>query len=34
MLASGRLLEIISRYGYGPDELPTKDDTAERLCKA
>lgn len=34
MLASGQLLEIISRYGYGPDELPTKDDTAERLCKA
>jgi polar amino acid transport system substrate-binding protein len=34
MLASGRLLEIISKYGYGADELPTKNDTAERLCKA
>lgn len=34
MLASGRLLQIISKYGYGADELPTKDDTADRLCKA
>ncbi|WP_342641606.1 ectoine/hydroxyectoine ABC transporter substrate-binding protein EhuB [Rhodoligotrophos ferricapiens] len=34
MLASGRLLEIISKYGYGQDELPTAEDTAERLCKA
>lgn len=34
MLASGKLLEIISKYGYGQDELPTADDTAERLCKA
>lgn len=34
MLASGKLLEIISKYGYGQDELPTANDTAERLCKA
>jgi polar amino acid transport system substrate-binding protein len=34
MLASGRLLEIISKYGYGKDELPTPEDTAERLCQA
>lgn len=34
MLASGQLLEIISKYGYGPDELPTPEDTAERLCSA
>jgi polar amino acid transport system substrate-binding protein len=34
MLESGRLLEIISKYGYGADELPTKNDTADRLCKA
>ena len=34
MLASGRLLEIISAYGYGKDELPTPEDTAEVLCKA
>ena len=34
MLASGRLLEIISAYGYGPDELPTAEDTEARLCKA
>jgi polar amino acid transport system substrate-binding protein len=34
MLASGQLLEIISKYGYGKDELPTAKDTAERLCKA
>lgn len=34
MLASGQLLEIISKYGYGKDELPTPEDTAERLCKA
>lgn len=34
MLASGRLLEIISKYGYGQDELPTAQDTAELLCKA
>src|SRR5262249_1507145 len=34
MLASGKLLEIIAKYGYGKDELPTSNDTAERLCKA
>jgi polar amino acid transport system substrate-binding protein len=34
MLASGRLLEIISVYGYGKDELPTEADTAEALCRA
>ena len=34
MLASGKLLEIIAKYGYGQDELPTPKDTAERLCKA
>jgi polar amino acid transport system substrate-binding protein len=34
MLASGKLLEIIAKYGYGKDELPTPRDTAERLCKA
>ncbi len=34
MLESGRLLEIISKYGYGKDELPAKGDTAEALCKA
>lgn len=34
MLASGKLLEIISKYGYGKDELPTPEDTAARLCKA
>jgi polar amino acid transport system substrate-binding protein len=34
MLESGRLLQIISKYGYGPEELPTSNDTAERLCKA
>ena len=34
MLASGKLLEIIAKYGYGQDELPTANDTAERLCKA
>lgn len=34
MIASGKLLEIISKYGYGKDELPTAKDTAERLCKA
>jgi polar amino acid transport system substrate-binding protein len=34
MLASGKLLEIISKYGYGKDELPTPADTAEILCKA
>ncbi|MGE0213261.1 MAG: ectoine/hydroxyectoine ABC transporter substrate-binding protein EhuB [Parvibaculaceae bacterium] len=34
MLASGKLLEIVSKYGYGKDELPTPEDTAERLCKA
>ena len=33
MLASGKLLEIIAKYGYGKDELPTPDDTAARLCK-
>jgi len=34
MLASGKLLEIISAYGYGKDELPLPTDTAEKLCKA
>jgi polar amino acid transport system substrate-binding protein len=34
MLASAKLLEIISKYGYGKEELPTPADTAERLCKA
>lgn len=34
MLASGRLLEIISKYGYGKDELPLPTDIAEKLCKA
>jgi polar amino acid transport system substrate-binding protein len=34
MLASGKLLEIIAKYGYGQEELPTPKDTAERLCKA
>jgi polar amino acid transport system substrate-binding protein len=34
MLASGKLLQIISKYGYGKDELPTEADTAEALCKA
>lgn len=34
MLESGRLLEIIANYGYGQDELPTSNDTAERLCAA
>jgi len=34
MMASGKMLEIIAKYGYGKDELPTPNDTAERLCKA
>ena len=34
MLTSGKLLEIIAKYGYGKDELPTPNDTAEKLCKA
>lgn len=34
MLSSGKLLEIISKYGYGQEELPTANDTADRLCKA
>ncbi|HEV3177425.1 MAG TPA: ectoine/hydroxyectoine ABC transporter substrate-binding protein EhuB [Stellaceae bacterium] len=34
MLTSGKLLEIIAKYGYGQGELPTPKDTAERLCKA
>ena len=34
MLKSGKLLEIISKYGYGREELPTEADTAEKLCKA
>ena len=34
LLASGKLLEIIAKYGYGKEELPTAPDTAERLCKA
>ena len=32
MLESGELLEIISAYGYGEDELPTPGKTAEDLC--
>jgi polar amino acid transport system substrate-binding protein len=34
MLASGKLLEIDTKYGYGKDEIPTADVTAEKLCKA
>ena len=34
MLSAGKLLQIIAKYGYGQGELPTPDDTAERLCKA
>lgn len=34
MLESGRLGEIVGKYGYGPDELPRPEDTAERLCQA
>jgi polar amino acid transport system substrate-binding protein len=34
MLKSGKLLEIVSKYGYGREELPTEADTAEKLCKA
>ena len=34
MLSAGKLLQIIAKYGYGQGELPTLDDTAERLCKA
>jgi polar amino acid transport system substrate-binding protein len=34
MLASGKLLEIVSKYGHGKDELPLPEDTAEALCKA
>ena len=32
MVESGELLEIISAYGYGEDELPTPGKTAEDLC--
>jgi polar amino acid transport system substrate-binding protein len=34
MLASGKLAEIIGKYGYSKDELPLPTDTAEKLCKA
>ncbi len=34
MLASGKLAEIIGKYGYSKDELPLPTDTAEVLCKA
>jgi polar amino acid transport system substrate-binding protein len=34
MLASGKLAEIIGKYGYSKDELPLPTDTAEALCKA
>ena len=34
MRNNGKLLEIVSKYGYGKDELPTEADTAEMLCKA
>jgi polar amino acid transport system substrate-binding protein len=32
LISSGEMLEIISRYGYGEDELPTPGVTAESLC--
>lgn len=32
LIESGELLEIISKYGYGEDELPTPGVTAESLC--
>lgn len=34
LLESGELLEIISAYGYGEDELPTPGLTAEEICAA
>ncbi len=34
LLKSGKLLEIISQYGYGKDELPDGVKTAEQICKA
>ncbi|MER8849928.1 ectoine/hydroxyectoine ABC transporter substrate-binding protein EhuB [Mesorhizobium australicum] len=33
LLSSGKLLEIVSRYGFGKDELPDGVKTAEQLCK-
>ncbi|HET9069851.1 MAG TPA: ectoine/hydroxyectoine ABC transporter substrate-binding protein EhuB [Amaricoccus sp.] len=32
LIESGEMLEIISQYGYGEDELPTPGVTAEALC--
>jgi polar amino acid transport system substrate-binding protein len=32
LIESGEMLEIISQYGYGEDELPTPGVTAESLC--
>ncbi|ESY12738.1 MULTISPECIES: ectoine/hydroxyectoine ABC transporter substrate-binding protein EhuB [unclassified Mesorhizobium] len=34
LLSSGKLLEIISSYGYGKAELPDGVKTAEQICKA
>ena len=34
LLSSGKLLEIISQYGYGKEELPDGVKTAEQICKA
>ncbi|TIV92966.1 MAG: transporter substrate-binding domain-containing protein [Mesorhizobium sp.] len=34
LLSSGKLLNIISQYGYGKDELPDGVKTAEQICKA
>jgi polar amino acid transport system substrate-binding protein len=34
LLSSGKLLEIISQYGYGKGELPDGVKTAEQICKA
>lgn len=34
ILSSGELLNIISQYGYGKDELPDGAKTAEEICKA
>lgn len=34
LLKSGKLLEIISQYGYGKDELPDGVKTADEICKA
>ncbi len=34
LISSGKLLEIISAYGYGKEELPDGVKTAEQICKA